>query len=693
MVEGNSAKLVCKVKGKPEPVIEWTKDGKPVKENNRINIHFDGETSTLKFTETRADDEGDYKCTARNNLGTTTCTAELLVNEASVSPEFKYKLVPVEALPGSEARFNVRVIGTPAPVVDWFKGKDRIEDEGRFMIVDDEEDDLFSLIIDDILREDAGTYTCVASNEKGEATCKAPLTITEKLIAPEIADGTETAPVDELQDEDASLGANIKGAPTSEITWHRGRKSIVETDLVKPAGEVPELAKPLESVEVKEGKPAKLECKIFGKPKPTIEWFKDDLLIKESRRVKTDFLADIVTLRISRVEPGDKGVYKCVARNEAGTVSTTGELLIEEPDKRPEFIAKIKPFEVSEGEVARFEVRLRGKPVPDVDWFRGTTKIKDGGGFNMTSDKDQGLFSLVIDDAKLDDAGTYKCTARNREGETTSRGALSVKEKIVKPEFDGEEPGPIEVREGEDLTIDIHVKGKPIPSVTWFKDDRRVSKTSRLDFYSKGNKFLLVVLRIKPEDAGTYKCTATSNIGTATRFYIVRVSRKNYFSTRCTNGRSETKTLLQLWLLRDGLWLMQLSIHTAILISPSSISFPVGVRVMYCTLVSLSFYFRWRIYYGIVLYQCRYSPVPPRRSQPLLHCINAPTYTPYSRRHFRFKGQRIKIFPSTRLFSYYFSCFSSFTCGLKATPTGEKQYVFKRKRIRVDGVLVSLKYC
>ena len=198
-MEGSQAKLVCEVKGKPEPKVEWFKDGQPVLENQRIKMQFDGETSTLRFTKIELDDEGEYKFVARNELGEVSSTAELFVNEASVRPEFTDKMKPIDVKEGEEARFDVRITGTPTPVVEWYKGKDKIEDEGRFMIVDDEEDELFSLIIDDVRSDDSGTYKCVAANEEGEVAGLAKLTVRDKTEKPVIEDAVLAAPVETVE--------------------------------------------------------------------------------------------------------------------------------------------------------------------------------------------------------------------------------------------------------------------------------------------------------------------------------------------------------------------------------------------------------------------------------------------------------------------------------------------------------------
>ena len=53
--------------------------------------------------------------------------------------------------------------------------------------------------------------------------------------------------------------------------------------------QVPQFTKLLDDVEVFEGQPARLECRVKGKPTPRIEWLKDSSHVKPNKRVKTSF--------------------------------------------------------------------------------------------------------------------------------------------------------------------------------------------------------------------------------------------------------------------------------------------------------------------------------------------------------------------------------------------------------------------
>lgn len=68
------------MEGDPAPEIEWFVDGDKIKKGGRFDFLSDDDLVTLKISETSAEDEGEYRCTATNENGTATTTAELIVN-------------------------------------------------------------------------------------------------------------------------------------------------------------------------------------------------------------------------------------------------------------------------------------------------------------------------------------------------------------------------------------------------------------------------------------------------------------------------------------------------------------------------------------------------------------------------------------------------------------------------------------
>lgn len=191
------------------------------------------------------------------------------------APEFLEMIKHVIVLEGEEARFDAHVDALPEPSIDWYRNGELIPDEGRFVHIDAVKEEVFTLVIENVNLDDSGEYTCIAINDVDEVSCTALLTVNPKEIAPDFTKEPETSTFD-----------------------------------------------------VDSGKDVKLDLKVSGKPEPEVEWFKDEKPLKTNKRVNVLVKDDERTLHIRGGKPEDSGVYKCVAKNRAGTVARTYEVNI-----------------------------------------------------------------------------------------------------------------------------------------------------------------------------------------------------------------------------------------------------------------------------------------------------------------------------------------------------------------------------
>ena len=194
MLEGDEARLECHVNMEPDGEVTWLKDDEPVVEDDRITFDVEDNVYSVVISPVEMDDEAEYKCVAKNDFGTAFCTTELIVEEGVTMPIFKKEMSSIEANEGDAVRFDVRLQGNPEPVVEWFKDGKQLQDEGRFMIIDDVDDsdkELFSLIVEDCKVADSGEYKCVAMNEAGRAYSTCSLVVNQRTAPAEFADELE----------------------------------------------------------------------------------------------------------------------------------------------------------------------------------------------------------------------------------------------------------------------------------------------------------------------------------------------------------------------------------------------------------------------------------------------------------------------------------------------------------------------
>ena len=295
----------------------------------------------------------------------------------------------------------------------------------------------------------------------------------------------------------------------------------------KPKGVAPQFTQPLKALEVVEGNPVRLKCRMTGTPEPTAEWFKNGTQVQLSRRIKADIIGDMCQLSFTETNIDDSGDYKCVVKNDLGSASTEGELVVTKPIVAPDFKKKLKSLQIREGEPAQFDVQVSGNPEPNIAWFRGTQVIKNEGRFTVKTGAGDEQHSLIIDETILDDAGTYKCVASNEAGKATCRAELDVNEKLTSPEFTDElNEAPIKFKEGDEVSLEVTIRGKPTPDVQWYKDELNVRKSSNITTLVKGDKYTLQIYSAKPADSGVYKCEAKSKMGTATRMFTIEIEGK-----------------------------------------------------------------------------------------------------------------------------------------------------------------------
>ena len=92
---------------------------------------------------------------------------------------------------------------------------------------------------------------------------------------------------------------------------------------------------------------------------------------------------------------------------------------------RPQFTQKLEGQTVNEGESVRFQVRVAGKPLPEVTWYREGMPIVSSPDFNITQEGD--LHTLYIPEVFPEDSGRFTVRVVSASGQAESSADLLVK--------------------------------------------------------------------------------------------------------------------------------------------------------------------------------------------------------------------------------------------------------------------------
>ncbi|XP_053264790.1 netrin receptor DCC isoform X4 [Podarcis raffonei] len=251
-----------------------------------------------------------------------------------------------------------------------------------------------------------------------------------------------------------------------------------------------------------------LKCEVVGEPMPTIHWQRnqEDLVLNPGdTRVA---VLPSGSLQISRIQAGDGGIYRCLAKNPAS--SRTGNeaevRVLSDPGlhRQQFFLQRPSNVVVVEGKDAVLECCVSGYPAPTFTWLRGDETIP----FRSKKYSLLAGSNLLISNATDDDSGTYTCVVTYREENSSASAELSV---LVPPWFINH-PSNLYAYESMDIEFECSVSGKPIPTVQWIKNGEVVIPSDYFQIVGGSN---LRILGLVKSDEGFYQCVAENDAGNA----------------------------------------------------------------------------------------------------------------------------------------------------------------------------------
>ncbi|XP_061332166.1 roundabout homolog 3 [Pezoporus flaviventris] len=259
---------------------------------------------------------------------------------------------------------------------------------------------------------------------------------------------------------------------------------------------------------VSRGDPATLSCKAEGRPPPAVEWYKDGERVETDREEPRSHRSllpggSLFFLRVLHGRRGrhDEGVYVCVARNHLGQ-ATSRNASLHVAVLRDEFRQPPGDVVVAAGEPAVLEcVPPRGHPEPSVSWKKNGARL---------SATDERLTlrggKLMLANTRKSDAGVYVCVATNVVGEKDSEPAELVV--LERPGFSRRPLNQAVLVEGT-VEFACEAVGDPQPSARWRKEEGEMPP-GRWEVLPDNT---LRIVRLRPEDEGTYTCVADNSVG------------------------------------------------------------------------------------------------------------------------------------------------------------------------------------
>ncbi|CDW54858.1 DUF1136 and I-set and Ig 2 domain containing prot ein [Trichuris trichiura] len=600
--EGQVAHFEFKLEPFDDPSIqvEWFRDGHPISHSSRMKTLHDFGFVVLEIAPAEPHDAGTYVCKATSKSGQDNAEVELkvqsmkgvsydwLISKAAArdkiteledylqrpsdelvlpeqdfpAPTFVVPLQDVGQINEGEVvqlTCQLQPVRDPSMVIEWWHENRLIPYSSRIQTY--QEFGHVTLVIQYVINEDSGEYTCRAVNAKGEAVTKICLRNTTSLRDP---------PHFSIQ-----LPATIG--------------------------------------EVKEGDPVHLECRVvpINDPKLALQWLFNGKPLITAHRFKMYADFGFVSLEILYAYAEDSGTFTCRASNQYGTDETSCKLTVsakptlilqrqappvsmsdlkrhlsqytkmdillndqhlyqEGKMQKPEFLTPMGGVTVDEGDLCRFECQLW--PVNDpnmkVEWYHNRQPVMLGHRFKLINDS--GYVALVLLYALPVDSGQYSCVAVNKYGQsvlqadlvcaprkhvdTTSQipqgksvSQISSDERALHwvPEIgfafffraDTEpksrpvftiSPRRVQVSENEVARFECAVVSHPLAKVSWFINGKQAVPGSKYKLSYDGMHYL-IINRVQPQEAGEVVCIAKNSEGVAQASTTLDVFRVDDF--------------------------------------------------------------------------------------------------------------------------------------------------------------------
>ncbi|CAH2076517.1 unnamed protein product, partial [Iphiclides podalirius] len=452
---GRPAVFTCRYEGNPVKTITWLKDGKDMNHHDTI----------LRIESVKKEDKGMYQCFIRNDQESAGASAELKLGGRFEPPLIRHSFGEQTLRSGPSLRLKCVASGNPTPDIAWLLDGEKLSSGerlqiGQFVTADGNVES--HLNISSVHTNDGGLYSCIASSKVGSASHAARVNVYGlPYVRP-----MKKRPV--VAGDTLIAHCPVAGYPIESIVWERDNRvlPINRKQKVFPNGTlvienvermsdqatytcvaknsqgytakgtlelqvmVPPQILPFEfgGEPANAGDLASVTCAVNKGDQPlNISWTLNGQPLRNELGVTlTGINKKTSILNIDSVAAIHRGVYCCVASNQAGSANHSAVLEVNVPPQ-------ITPFEfgeeiLNEGETASVScVMSKGDLPVTFKWLFNGEEIRPHNPLSIVLTTISKKTSILnIEAVNYAHRGSYTCQLKNAAGETNHTTLLSV---------------------------------------------------------------------------------------------------------------------------------------------------------------------------------------------------------------------------------------------------------------------------
>uniref|UniRef100_A0A669B9U5 Contactin 3b n=2 Tax=Oreochromis niloticus TaxID=8128 RepID=A0A669B9U5_ORENI len=417
------------------------------------------ETGSLYIAKVERSDVGNYTCVVNNTVTREKILSSptpLVLRSDGVMGEYEPKIEvhfpdSVPAAKESAVKLECFALGNPVPEISWrrtsgvpFPSKVKMKNSNAV------------LEIPNFQQEDAGTYECMAENRRGKNAARGRIsfhakphwlqTMADTALSIEgnlfweckangkpkpsyswLKNGEQVMADGRVQIENGALSISSLNRSDSgmyQCVAENKHGIIYSSAQLMVLASPPTFSKsPLRALlKARSGSEVTLECKPQASPPAISLWKKGNEILQRTERIA---LLPDGTLKIANVTKRDAASYTCIAKNQFGTASTTGRLIVTEPTR---ITMRPTNMEIIVGESIVLPCQIASDPALDVSFswaFNGQLIDfqRDSDHFERVGGSISG--DLMIRNIQLNHGGKYVCVI-DTDVESLSTSAILV---------------------------------------------------------------------------------------------------------------------------------------------------------------------------------------------------------------------------------------------------------------------------
>ncbi|MED6279424.1 hypothetical protein CHARACLAT_000781, partial [Characodon lateralis] len=505
--------------------IQWSYPGKQMnswvetKPQREALSHATEAVQVLTIHRVNVTDTGPYICNVSSMEATEILQTQVIVHERPFI-NLDYRDGPVVEVTAGQPSFKLQlnVSAFPTPETQWFKDGVLMNQRPEFKKKRIRMHSNHALEIKDVCQEDAGLYMVVLKNNAALLERRLNITLVVN-VPPEIYEKKAAAPSSPYRSGSSqTLKCTASGFPVPNISWKwRAWGPCV----------VNSTEKRLVQRDRKSGSDRIADCQNW-------QDINSENAVNEIESVETSEVMDNQEKIVSRLQIRNASVsviYKCSAENKVGKDEFPIYFYV---TTIPEgFSVAVHPSENPlEQEKVSLSCSADNYTYDQLHWYRlNPQALQDQQGKSQGLDcstvhhyaealqaepsfqqhSNSWVLDFTMEAIRLQDEGHYVCKAQGRRSEEKQCLFRYISVKALEAPRYKRSLTNQTVNITESLRMECDVEGRPLPRLSWFKDNQPLHQMSGIQLQDSNRT--LSIQRVTEEDAGLYTCTACNQRG------------------------------------------------------------------------------------------------------------------------------------------------------------------------------------